>query len=57
MEEGTRTYLSVPFGTGQPHLPQHLGPLLHHQRPLICVRRDVTVVLGEEVCVFVCECV
>lgn len=33
-----KAHLSLPFCTGEPHLPQHLGPLLHHQCSLVGVR-------------------
>lgn len=42
-----RSYLPVSLCFGQPHMPKHLGPLLHHQGALICIGRYVTVVLPQ----------
>lgn len=42
------THLSLPIRLGQTHLPEHLRPLLHHQRPLVRVRADVAVVLKDQ---------
>ena len=50
IEDGTRTHLSVPLCAGQPHLPQHLRPLLHHQRPFVRVGGDIAVVLRNQAC-------
>jgi hypothetical protein len=38
-------HLFLPVRLGQPHLSEHLRPLLHHQSPLIRVGRDVAVML------------
>ena len=41
------SYLSVSFCFRQSHVPEHLGPLLHHQGALICIGRNVTVMLPQ----------
>lgn len=40
-----QSHLSVTLCFGQPHVPEHLRPLFHHQRALVRVGGDVTVVL------------
>lgn len=42
------TYLSLSVWLRQPHLPQHLRPLLHHEGPFVGVRADVTVMLWKQ---------
>lgn len=42
------TYLSLAVWLRQPHLPQHLRPLLHHEGPFVGVRADVTVMLWKQ---------
>lgn len=39
------TYLSFPLCFCQPHLPQHLRPLLHHKSSLISICWNITIML------------
>lgn len=41
-------YLSLPVWLRQPHLSQHLRPLLHHEGPFVSVRADIAVMLWKQ---------